>query len=101
MTKKCAITGKGVMTGNNVSHSNRKSRRRFMPNVQNVTLTSDILGQQIRMRVTASTLRTIDHNGGLDGFLLKTHSSKLSEEARKLKKRIVRARVEANTEAAA
>ena len=101
MTKKCAITGKGVMTGNNVSHSNRKSRRRFMPNVQNVTLTSDILGQQIRMRVTASTLRTIDHNGGLDGFLLKTHSSKLSEEARKLKKRIVRARVEANADAAA
>ena len=101
MTKKCAITGKGVMTGNNVSHSNRKSRRRFMPNVQNVTLTSDILGQQIRMRVTASTLRTIDHNGGLDGFLLKTHSSELSEEARKLKKRIVRARVEANADAAA
>lgn len=100
MTKKCAITGKGVQTGNNVSHSNRKSRRRFMPNVQNVTLTSDILGQQIRMRVTASTLRTIDHNGGLDGFLLKTHSSKLSEEARKLKKRIVRARVEQNAEAA-
>lgn len=100
MTKKCDITEKGVMTGNNVSHSNRKSRRRFMPNVQNVTLTSDILGQNIRMRVTTSTLRTIDHNGGLDGFLLKTHSSKLSEEARKLKKRIVRARVEANTEAA-
>ena len=101
MTKQCAITGKGVMTGNNVSHSNRKSRRRFMPNVQNVTLTSDVLGQQIRMRVTTSTLRSIDHNGGLDGFLLKTHSSKLSEEARKLKKRIVRARVEANADAAA
>lgn len=101
MTKQCAITGKGVMTGNNVSHSNRKSRRRFMPNVQNVTLTSDVLGQSIRMRVTTSTLRSIDHNGGLDGFLLKTHSSKLSEEARKLKKRIVRARVEANAEAAA
>jgi large subunit ribosomal protein L28 len=100
MTKKCAITGKGVQTGNNVSHSNRKSRRRFMPNVQNVTLTSDILGQSIKMRVTASTLRTIDHNGGLDGFLLKTHSSKLSEEARKLKKRIVRARVEENSVAA-
>jgi large subunit ribosomal protein L28 len=100
MTKKCAITGKGVQTGNNVSHSNRKSRRRFMPNVQNVTLTSDILGQSIKMRVTASTLRTIDHNGGLDGFLLKTHSSKLSEEARKLKKRIVRARVEENSAAA-
>ena len=94
MTKKCAITGKGVQTGNNVSHSNRKSRRRFMPNVQNVTLTSDILGQKIRMRVTASTLRTIDHNGGLDGFLIKTHSSKLSDEARQLKKRIVRARAE-------
>ncbi len=91
MSKRCEITGKGVQTGNNVSHSNRKSRRRFMPNMQQVTLMSDALGQSIRMRVTVSTLRTIDHNGGLDQYLMNTHSAKLSEEARMLKKRIVRA----------
>lgn len=91
MSKRCEITGKGVQTGNNVSHSNRKSRRRFMPNMQQVTLMSDALGQSIRMRVTVSTLRTIDHNGGLDQYLMNTHSAKLSEEARTLKKRIVRA----------
>lgn len=95
MSKRCEITGKGVQTGNNVSHSNRKSRRRFMPNVQQVTLMSDALGQSIRMRVTVSTLRTIDHNGGLDQYLMSTHSAKLSEEARMLKKRIVRAQASA------
>lgn len=95
MSKRCEITGKGVQTGNNVSHSNRKSRRRFMPNMQQVTLMSDALGQSIRMRVTVSTLRTIDHNGGLDQYLMNTHSAKLSEEARMLKKRIVRAQASA------
>lgn len=95
MSKRCEITGKTVMSGNNVSHSNRKTRRRFMPNMQQVSLLSDALGQTIRMRVTASTLRTIDHNGGLDQYLLNTHSSKLSEEARMLKKRIARAQTKA------
>jgi large subunit ribosomal protein L28 len=95
MSKKCAITGKAVQSGNNRSHSNIKTKRRFMPNVQSVSLISDALGQTIHMRVTASTLRSIDHNGGLDNFLMTTHSAKLSEEARTLKKRIVKAQAAA------
>lgn len=95
MSKKCDITGKTVQSGNNRSHSNIKTKRRFMPNVQNVSLISDALGQTIHMRVTASTLRSIDHNGGLDNFLMTTHSAKLSEEARTLKKRIVKAQAAA------
>ncbi len=92
MSRRCDITEKGVQSGNNVSHSNRKSKRRFLPNMQQVSLQSDALGQSIRMRITASTLRTIDHNGGLDNYLITTHSKALSEEARKLKSRIIKAR---------
>jgi large subunit ribosomal protein L28 len=92
MARRCAITEKGVLSGNNVSHSNRKSKRRFLPNMQEVSLQSDALGQTIRMRIAASTLRTIDHNGGLDNYLMTTHSKALSEEARMLKKRIIKAR---------
>lgn len=92
MSNRCDITNKGVQSGNNVSHSNRKSKRRFMPNMQQVTLHSDALGQNIRMRITASTLRTIDHNGGLDNYLMTTHSKSLSEDARMLKRRIMKAR---------
>ncbi|MDX2094806.1 MAG: 50S ribosomal protein L28 [Alphaproteobacteria bacterium] len=92
MARRCAITEKGVLSGNNVSHSNRKSKRRFLPNMQQVSLQSDALGQSIRMRITASTLRSIDHNGGLDNYLMTTHSKSLSEEARTLKKRIIKAR---------
>jgi large subunit ribosomal protein L28 len=101
MSKRCDLTGKDVMSGNNVSHSKRKTRRRFMPNIQQVSLLSDALGQSISMRVTASTLRTIDHNGGLDSYLMGTHSAKLSDEARMLKKRIVRAQAKAAATAAA
>lgn len=100
MARRCAITEKAVQSGNNVSHSNRKSKRRFLPNIQQVSLQSDALGQSIRMRITASTLRTIDHNGGLDNYLMTTHSKSLSEEARKLKSRIIKAR-EAAPKAAA
>ena len=92
MARRCAITEKSVQSGNNVSHSNRKSKRRFLPNMQQVTLMSDALGQSVRMRITTSTLRSIDHNGGLDNFLMTTHSKALSEEARKLKARIIKAR---------
>ena len=80
------------MSGNTRSHSNRKAKRTFMPNMQQVTLHSDALGQNIRMRITASTLRTIDHNGGLDNYLMTTHSKSLSEGARLLKRRIMKAR---------
>lgn len=99
MARRCEITGKGVLSGNNVSHSNRKSKRRFLPNMQQVTLISDSLGQSVKMRITASTLRTIDHNGGLDNFLMTTHSKSLSEEARKLKSRIIKAREAAKSAA--
>ena len=92
MSRRCAITEKGGLSGNTVSHSNRKAKRRFLPNMQQVSLQSDALGQTIRMRITASTLRTIDHNGGLDNYLVTTHSKSLSEEARALKKRIIKAR---------
>lgn len=92
MARRCNLTDKGVQSGNTVSHSNRKAKRRFLPNMQQVTLRSDALGQNVRMRITASTLRTIDHNGGLDNFLMTTHSKSLSEEARTLKRRIIKAR---------
>ncbi len=101
MAKRCAITEKGVLSGNTVSHSNRKAKRRFMPNMQQVTLRSDALGQSIQMRITASTLRTIDHNGGLDNFLMTTHSKSLSEEARSLKRRVMKARAAASAQTAA
>jgi len=101
MSRRCAITEKGVLSGNNVSHSNRKSKRRFLPNMQEVSLQSDSLGQTIRMRIAASTLRTIDHNGGLDNYLMTTHSKSLSEEARKLKSRVIKARASATPTAAA
>ena len=92
MSNRCALTDKGVMSGNTRSHSNRKAKRRFMPNMQQVTLISDSLGQGVRLRITASTLRTIDHNGGLDNYLMTTHSKSLSDEARLLKRRIMKAR---------
>ena len=101
MARRCAITEKGGMSGNTVSHSNRKAKRRFLPNMQQVSLLSDSLGKTVRMRITASTLRTIDHNGGLDNFLRSTHSKSLSEEARNLKKMIIKARAAATDKPAA
>lgn len=91
MARKCALTGRGVMTGNNVSHAHNKSRRRFLPNLQDVSLMSDGLGHAVGMRVCASTLRTVEHNGGLDAYLLGTSNRKLTDEAQKLKRRIKRA----------
>ncbi|MUH04429.1 50S ribosomal protein L28 [Commensalibacter melissae] len=89
MSRRCQITGKGVLTGNNVSHANNKNRRRFLPNLQDYSLRSDILGQQIHLRVTTHGLRTIEHNGGLDNFLLNTPNRKLTEEALVIKRRIL------------
>lgn len=88
MSKKCALTGVGPMSGNNVSHSNRKTRRRFEPNIQQVSLMSEVLGHSVSLKVTAATLRTVDHNGGLDAYLLSTSSSKLTEEGKSLKRLI-------------
>lgn len=90
MARRCAITGKGVLSGNNVSHAHNKTRRRFLPNLQDVSLLSEKLGS-VRMRVSTSTLRSIEHNGGLDAYLLSTADSKLADEAIKLKRRIKKA----------
>ncbi len=92
MAKRCLVSGKGVQTGNNVSKSNRKTRRRFMPNLQDVAIYSEILGQQINMRITSHGLRTIEKNGGLDLYLLNTPVSKLTAESKKLRERIAGAK---------
>ena len=94
MSRRCDLTGKGVLTGNNVSHAHNKSRRRFIPNVQKMTLFSETLGK-IRLRLAAHTLRSIEHNGGLDSYLLGVSSRKLTLDGRKLKRRIEKAREKA------
>lgn len=91
MARRCGITGKGVLTGNNVSHANNKTRRRYLPNLQEASFFSDVLGARVRLRVSANGIRTIEHNGGLDAFLLGTPKRKLPEEAQVLKRRIERA----------
>lgn len=91
MARRCQITGKGVMTGNNVSHANNRTRRRFLPNLQATSLLSDTLGTMVRMRVTTSAIRTVERNGGLDAYLLKTPDRHLAPEARRLKRRIQKA----------
>ena len=91
MARRCAITGKGVQTGNNVSHAHNKTRRRFLPNMQRTSLYSDRLGEMVRVRLSARAIRTIEHNGGLDAFLLSTPDRDLGPEAQKLKRRIQRA----------
>ncbi len=91
MSRRCEMTGKGVLTGNNVSHANNKTRRRYLPNLQETSLLSDVLGTSVRIRVTTHGLRTIEHNGGLDSFLLTTPNRRLPEEAQVIKRRILRA----------
>ncbi|MBO6035872.1 MAG: 50S ribosomal protein L28 [Acetobacter sp.] len=90
MSRRCQITGKGVLTGNNVSHANNKTRRRFLPNLQDVSLVSEVLGSAVRIRVSVQGLRTIEHNGGLDAFLLNTPNRKLPQEALLIKRRVQR-----------
>ena len=92
MSRRCEITGKGVLSGNNVSHANNKTRRRFLPNLQVTSLLSDILGQSVRLKLSTRAIRTVEHNGGIDAFLLSTPSTKLPPEAVALKRRIVKAR---------
>ncbi|EIM72540.1 50S ribosomal protein L28 [Nitratireductor rhodophyticola] len=88
MSRACELTGKAVMTGNNVSHANNKTRRRFLPNLCHVTLQSEALGQNVRLRVSANALRTVEHRGGLDAFLVKAKANELSQRARLLKKQV-------------
>jgi large subunit ribosomal protein L28 len=95
MSRVCELTGKGPMTGNTVSHANNKSRRRFLPNLNEVTMISDVLGQSFKLRVTAAALRSVDHRGGLDAYLAKTKDEELSAAALKIKKDIAKAQAAA------
>jgi large subunit ribosomal protein L28 len=90
MPRRCALTGKAVRTGNLVSHSNHKTRTRFLPNLCNVTLISDVLQRKLRMRVSASALRTVEHRGGLDAFLLKASDAGLSRGALAIKREVAK-----------
>ncbi|MAW87949.1 MAG: 50S ribosomal protein L28 [Phyllobacteriaceae bacterium] len=90
MSRACELTGKAVMSGNNVSHANNKTRRRFLPNLVQVTLISEAMGQSYRLRISAAALRSVEHRGGLDAFLMKAASNDLSQRARVLKKQIAK-----------
>ncbi|AIB13338.1 50S ribosomal protein L28 [Azospirillum brasilense] len=91
MARRCSVTGKGTQFGNNVSHANNKTRRRFQPNLQETALLSDALGQMVRLRISTNAIRSIEHKGGLDAFLLDAKDDVLSLEARRLKRRIAKA----------
>ena len=88
MARRCELTGKTVQAGNKVSHANKKSRRRFLPNLNEVTLISDALGQDVHLRITSYALRSVEHRGGLDSFLAKAKNEDLSARARRLKRTI-------------
>ena len=90
MSRRCELTGTGPMVGNNVSHANNKTKRRFLPNLQEVTLISDALGRSFRFRITNAALRSVDHRGGLDAFLAKAKDDTLSADALKVKKEIAK-----------
>ena len=92
MSRRCELTGKGALVGHRVSHSNIKTKRRFLPNLRNVTLISDTLGRRIRLRVSANALKTVDHRGGLDAFLLKANDDELAPRMLDLKRQIVKKR---------
>ncbi|MFM7343882.1 MAG: 50S ribosomal protein L28 [Tagaea sp.] len=91
MSRRCMVTGKGALVGNNVSHANNKTKRRFLPNLQVATLLSDVLGQAVRMRLTTRGLKTVEHAGGLDAWLAKTPGAKLDKDMRRLKARVEKA----------
>ena len=93
MARRCAFTGKGVQSGNNVSHAHNKTRRRFLPNMQKTSLLSDTLGQTIQVRLSVAAIRTIEKRGGLDAFLLSTSDGDLGRKALVLKRRIKKAQV--------
>jgi len=95
MSRVCELTAKGPMSGNNVSHAKNRTKRRFLPNLNDVTLTSDTLGRSFKFRICAAALRTIDHRGGFDAFLAKAKDSELSANALKVKKDIAKVQAEA------
>jgi large subunit ribosomal protein L28 len=95
MSRRCELTGKGPLVGHKVSHSNRKTKRRFLPNLLNVTLISDVLGRSVKLRISANALKTIDHRGGLDAFLMKAKDTELAPRVRELKRAIQKKQVAA------
>jgi|SRR6516225_4177590 large subunit ribosomal protein L28 len=100
MSRRCELTGKAVQSGNKVSHSNRKTRTRFLPNLVQVTLISDTLERSVRLRISAAALRSVEHRGGLDEFLIKAKDGELSDRAAALKREIGKKREEAQAKAA-
>ncbi|TLP46763.1 MULTISPECIES: 50S ribosomal protein L28 [Cohaesibacter] len=96
MARRCELTGKGVQSGNNVSHAKNRTRRRFLPNLVNVTLLSETLGTGVKMRVSAHALRSVEHRGGLDAFLAKAKDSELSSNALQIKRKIQKAQTVAS-----
>ena len=95
MARRCSVSGKGVLTGNNVSHAHNKSRRRFLPNLQPMSLYSEILNKSVRLRITTAAARTIEHKGGLDAYVRSTAAVDLPPELRRMKKQLVKAAAEA------
>src|SRR5216117_1362565 len=95
MARRCELTGKGVMTGNNVSHAVNRTRRRFLPNLLNVSLISDALGRTVKLRISAHALRSVEHRGGLDAFLVKAKDEELSRRAQLIRKDVLAKRAEA------
>ena len=95
MSRRCELTGKTALYGNLVSHANNKTRRRFEPNLCSVTLISDALKRSVRLKISAHALKSVEHRGGLDAYLIKARNAELSERALKLKKQIAKARAEA------
>ncbi len=93
MSRRCELTGKGPMSGNNVSHAKNRTRRRFLPNLQDVSLRSDTLGRTFKFKISNHALRTVDHRGGLDAFMAKAKDVELSPAALKVKKEIAKATV--------
>jgi len=91
MSRRCIVTGKGPLSGHNVSHANNKTKRRFLPNLQVTSLLSDILHQSVRLRITSRGIKTVEHAGGLDAWLLKTPDAKLDMETKRLKRRVKKA----------
>jgi len=97
MSRKCELTGKGVLSGNNVSHAKNRTRRKFLPNLNNISLSSDMLGRSFQLRISTSALRTVNKLGGLDLFLAKAKAESLSENALKIKKDIEKYQLEQNS----
>ena len=95
MSRRCPMIGKGVQVGHKVSHANNKTKRRFLPNLQQASLMSDALGAVVRLRLTVNALRTVEHNGGIDAYLLGTSNAKLPADAQRLKRRIAHAMAKA------